>query len=49
MDNKIHDKKIIRRREYQRKSNYTKFKDILTEDFHGICGPPPQKQNNLLN
>lgn len=45
MDNKIHDKKIIRRREYQRKSNYTQYKDILTEDFHGMCGYCEKNEN----
>lgn len=49
MDNKIHDKKIIRRREYQRKSNYTQYKDILTEDFHGMCGYCGKRREHLLD
>lgn len=38
MDNKIHDIKIVRRKKYETRNNYSEYKEILVEDFHGVCG-----------
>ena len=49
MNNKVHDIKIVRRKEYVRKNHYSEYKDILVEDFHGICGYCGKKREQLLD
>ena len=49
MNNKVHDVKIIRRTEYEKKSNYREYKDILVEDFHGLCGYCGKRREYLLD
>ena len=49
MDNRIHDNRIVRRKEYEKKKNYNEYKDILTEDFHGMCGYCGKKREHLLD
>ena len=49
MINRIHDVRIIRRDNYEEKKNYREYKDILVEDFHGICGYCGKKREHLLD
>lgn len=49
MENKIHDKKIVRRKEYEEKNHYSEYKEILVEDFHGMCGYCGKKREHLLD
>lgn len=49
MDNKIHDIKIVRRKKYETRNNYSEYKEILVEDFHGVCGYCGKKMEHLLD
>lgn len=49
MNNKIHDIKIVRRKEYEKKEHYSEYKEILVEDFHGICGYCGKNREHLLD
>lgn len=49
MENKVHDIKIIRREKYVVKNHYSEYKEILVEDFHGICGYCGKKREYLLD
>lgn len=49
MSNKVHDVKIIRRTEYEKKNDYREYKDILVEDFKGLCGYCGKKREYLLD
>lgn len=45
---RIHGNKIINRREYQIEKHYTEAKEILKEDFSGLCGYCGKNSNYLL-
>lgn len=45
---RVHGTFVIRRRDdYKKENNYTKYKDILVEDFHDICGYCGKNRKNF--
>lgn len=46
---KIHRVNIKRRETVENKSDYREYKEILVEDFHGLCGYCGKNQEHLLD
>lgn len=45
---RVHGTVVIRRRnDYKKENNYIKYKDILVEDFHDICGYCGKNRKNF--
>ena len=45
---RVHGTIVIRRRnDYKKENNYTKYKDILAEDFHDMCGYCGKNRKNF--
>ena len=45
---RVHGKKILRRRKYKIKKDYSECKEILAEDFQELCGYCGKDRKNLL-